>query len=78
MSKEETAMKAVITRPYACAPEGHTVVKFEPGAEVSGAVAEMALADNAALEIRLVDPFETKVVSPPEAKAPAKKKTKKG
>lgn len=70
-------MKAVLSKPYACAPEGHTVVKYEAGAIVEGEVARMALADNVALEIREID-FETKVEEPEEVKAAPKKKAKKG
>lgn len=71
-------MKAILTRPYACAPEGHTVVKHEAGATVMGRVAEMALADGAAVEVREHEPFETKIAPPDETKAAPKKRARKG
>lgn len=71
-------MKAILTRPYACAPEGHTVVKHEAGATVTGRVAEMALADGAAVEVREHEPFETKIAPPDETKAAPKKRARKG
>ncbi len=67
--------KAKITKKdgYRCAPQGHTVVDFPFGTEVTGQVAEWALADHAAK--RLFDPRkETKVVSPPETKTKVKTK----
>ena len=45
-----TDKKARITKKdgYKCCPNGHTAETFPFGAEVSGVVAEWALADNAA------------------------------
>ena len=64
-------MQARITRPYSCAPEGHTTLHFAPGALVTGRTAELAIADGAAiiepthsqaspLEIKITPPAETK------------------
>lgn len=61
-------MKAILTRSYACAPEGHTVVKFEAGTMVEGIVAELALADGAATEAQAIPPLETKIEAPEETK----------
>lgn len=44
--------KALLTRDYACAPDGHTVLKFQTGESVEGNVAQMALADGAAIEVQ--------------------------
>lgn len=71
-------MKAKIIRSYACAPEGHTVLKFDAGTEVEGEIARMALADGAAAEINEAPALETKIEAPEETKAAAKKKAKKG
>lgn len=61
-------MQARITVPlYKCAPEGHTVLSYPMGTVVSGIVARLALADNAAEAMG--DALETKVTPPPEAKA---------
>ena len=52
---------------YRCAPQGHTVETFPFGAEVTGKVAEWALAAHKANA--LFDPVEeTKVVAPTETK----------
>lgn len=60
---------------YKCAPQGHTVVEFPFGEEVTGQVAEWALADQAAK--RLFDPREeTKVIAPTETKNKPKPKAK--
>jgi hypothetical protein len=40
-------MTVIITRTYKCAPEGHTTLTFKEGDEVTGTVADMALADKA-------------------------------
>lgn len=40
-------MSVILTRNYKCAPEGHTTLAFKEGEEVTGKVAEMALADKA-------------------------------
>lgn len=40
-------MSVILTRDYKCAPEGHTTVLYKEGEEVTGVVADMALADNA-------------------------------
>lgn len=68
-------MKAKITHPhgYKCAPEGHTVVHFNHGSIVEGAIAEMAIADGAAMAFQDMK-IETKVVAPSEAKAPTEVK----
>ena len=63
-------MKAKITSPhgYKCAPEGHTTVHFDVGSIVEGHIAEMAIADGAAMAFQDMK-IETKVVAPSEAKA---------
>lgn len=68
-------MKAKITSPhgYKCAPEGHTTVHFDVGSIVEGHIAEMAIADGAAMAFQDMK-IETKVVAPSEAKAPTKVK----
>jgi len=62
-------MRAVITEPggFRCAPEGHTVKVFPMGAEVTGAVAEWAIAagkadpvDGVSLETKPSPALETK------------------
>lgn len=71
-------MKATLLRAYACAPEGHTVIKFMAGETVEGIVAQMALSDGAAveaqalpvLETKIETPEETKIISPEEVKKP--------
>ena len=69
-------MKAVLIRSYACAPEGHTVFKFEAGETVEGKIAELALADGAAREATPVPVLETKIDPPSETKTPAKSRRK--
>lgn len=71
-------MKAILSRAYSCAPEGHTVMKYEAGAMLHGRAAEMALADGAAVEVREHEPDETKIAPPDETKAPPKKRARKG
>lgn len=61
-------MQARISAPvYKCAPEGHTVLSYPRGTVVSGVVARLAIADNAAEAIGA--DIETKITPPPEAKA---------
>lgn len=76
--------RAKVTRKdgYRCAPNGHTVEEFPFGEEITGKVAEWALADNAAS--RLFDPREPEATVqdvPPETKKrrgrPPKKKADK-
>lgn len=57
--------KAVLIRPYTCAPSGHTVVTYPMGAEVDGAVALWALEDGAAIEAPGMAPLETKTEDAP-------------
>lgn len=62
---------------FNCAPDGHTVVHYPFGTEVTGKVAEWALSGHAAS--RMFDPREeTKVVAPDETKAAPKKSKRKG
>ena len=56
-------MQARITRPYSCAPEGHTTLHFAPGALVTGRTAELAIADGAAI----IDQIHNQA-APPENK----------
>lgn len=54
-------MRVILTRPYACAPDGHTVIRFETGEVLVGRVAEMAIADGAAIETQeMAEALETK------------------
>lgn len=62
-------MKAVITRDFSIAPEGHTVYHYKTGDKVSGKVAEVAVANQAALEIADIETLETKISPPQETKA---------
>jgi hypothetical protein len=62
-------MKARILRAWACAPEGHTVVRFDANAIVTGRIAELALADGVAIEHRAIEPLEIKA----EAEAPRRR-----
>lgn len=71
-------MKATLIRNYVCAPEGHTVFRFDAGMTIEGDLAKMALADGAAIEIASIMSFEKKIEKPEETKVEAKKKTKKG
>lgn len=41
-------MEVTLTKPFRCAPEGHTVVEYAEGATVTGRVAELAIAHGAA------------------------------
>jgi len=65
-------MEAKITKEggYLCAPAGHTVMHFLLGQIVNGRVAELALADGAAVPISTVKAvdLERKITVPPEAK----------
>lgn len=62
-------MKAVLTRDFSIAPEGHTVFHYKTGEEVTGKIAELALADNAAIEITDIVPLEKKIEYPTETKS---------
>ena len=57
---------------YLCAPQGHTVMHFHEGQIVSGLVAELAVADGAAVPINMTRAadLETKVEPPIESKKP--------
>lgn len=52
--------RVVLLRDYRCAPSGAVVESFPAGQEVSGKVADWALADGAAREVKVVEPQETK------------------
>lgn len=62
-------MKAVLTRDFSIAPEGHTVFHYKTGDQVTGKVAESALANNAAIEISDIAPLEKKIESVTETKS---------
>ena len=49
-----------LLREYRCAPDGHTVVVYPAGSEVSGQVAKWAIADGAAREVKVSEKRETK------------------
>lgn len=61
-------MKALLTRSYACAPEGHTVLRWAAGTVLEGRAAEMALSEGAAVEVSAMPDLETKIEQPPETK----------
>ena len=56
-------MKATLLQDYICAPEGHTVLKFKAGMTLESPIAEMAIADGAAIEIQSMPDLETKIES---------------
>lgn len=62
-------MKAVMTRDFSIAPDGHTVFHYKTGDQVSGKVAEIAIASEAAIEVSEIVQLETKVETPEETKA---------
>lgn len=49
-----------LIRDYRCAPEGHTVVLLPKGTVVEGRVADWALSDGAAMEVKPDAPTEVK------------------
>lgn len=64
-------MKATLITDYMCAPEGHTVFKFKAGTIVESPIAEMAIADGAAIvepTYSQADPLERKITLPAETK----------
>jgi hypothetical protein len=63
-------MKARIIRSWVCAPEGHTIIRYDAGENVEGKVAELALADGAAVEVNVMPALETKIEQPLEVKRP--------
>jgi Ni,Fe-hydrogenase III small subunit len=60
-------MKARLTRAWACAPDGHTVIRYEANAIVDGRIAELALADGVAIEHREMVPLDVKIEQAPFA-----------
>lgn len=58
---------------YKCAPNGHKILTFELGAEVSGQIAKWALADNAAKRLFPKGLKTKNAGSAPENKATGKK-----
>jgi hypothetical protein len=54
-------MKATLLQDYICAPDGHTVLKFKAGMTLESPIAEMAIADGAAIEIQSMPDLETKI-----------------
>ena len=69
-------MKVKLTRPFACAPEGHTVVRFDANAILEGELAKMAFDEGSGIEVNEAPVLETKVEAP-AVDAP-KKKARKG
>ena len=63
-------MKARIIRSWACAPEGHTIIRYDAGEIVEGKVAELALTDGAAVEVNVMSALENKIEQPLEVKRP--------
>lgn len=71
-------MRVVLTRPYACAPDGHTVIRFDAGEVLVGRAAEMAIADNAAIETQeMAAALETKQPDLEPSRAAQKRKPRK-
>lgn len=72
-------MKVTLSRDYACAPEGHTVIRFKEGSVIDGMAAELALKDGAGVLVMSdAEDRETKIDTPPETKRrgrPPKKDT---
>lgn len=66
-------MKAVLTKDFSIAPEGHTVHHYKIGDKVSGKIAEIAIASEAAIEIADIQTLETKISPPQETKAKRQK-----
>jgi hypothetical protein len=64
-------MKAKLTQAWSCAPEGHTVLRFNANDIIEGSIAVMAIDAGVAIEHKEIEPLETKIETP-------KKKTKKG
>lgn len=63
--------QARITRPYSIAPDGHTTLHYIPGSLVTGRVAELAIADGAAVLEHTPEqagPPENKVITFTETK----------
>jgi len=54
-------MQIILFRDYACAPDGHTTIRYKAGDVVTGKAAELALADGAAFEAGEPPKLETKV-----------------
>jgi hypothetical protein len=69
-------MKVKLIRPFACAPEGHTVVRFDANTILEGELAKMALDEGSGIEVNEASALETKLEAP-VADAP-KKKARKG
>lgn len=63
-------MKVKLIRPFACAPEGHTVIRFDANEILTGDLAKLAFDEGSGIEIAEAPVLETKVET--------KKKTKKG
>jgi hypothetical protein len=61
-------MKIKLIRPFSCAPEGHTVVRFDAGAILEGELAKMALEEGSGVEIAEAPILETKIEAPEEKK----------
>jgi len=69
-------MKVKLIRPFACAPEGHTVIRFDANEILTGHLAKLAFDEGSGIEISEAPVLETKIETP-AAIAP-KKKSKKG
>jgi len=64
-------MKVKLIRQFSCAPEGHTVVRFDAGSILEGNLAILAMDEDVAIEVAEMPPLETKIDTP-------KKKARKG
>jgi hypothetical protein len=65
--------QARITRPYSIAPDGHTTLHYILGSLVTGRVAQLAIADGAAIlehPTEQAGPSENKVITFTETKRP--------
>lgn len=57
-------MKIKLIRQFSCAPEGHTVVRFDAGSILEGNLAILAMDEGAAIEVAEMPPLETKIETP--------------
>jgi hypothetical protein len=61
-------MKAALIKDFSIAPEGHTVFHYKTGDHVTGKIAELAIADNSAIEISDIALLEKKIETLTETK----------
>jgi hypothetical protein len=61
--KKVVAMKAKLIKAWSCAPEGHTVLRFNINDIIEGNIAVMAMEAGAAIEHKEITPLDTKTSS---------------